>query len=91
MVIGGREYQIFIEHGYAYNCEGDKSKDETIHIYSVASGHLYERFLKIMMLSIRKRYIPVVFDPPSQINIHIYFCFAEFSFQHTNHFITSKP
>ncbi len=28
--------------------------EDTIHIFSVASGHLYERFLKIMMLSVRK-------------------------------------
>ena len=28
--------------------------DDTIHIFSVASGHLYERFLRIMMLSVRK-------------------------------------
>eukprot|EP01113_Clastostelium_recurvatum_P008329 TRINITY_DN1391_c0_g1_i1.p1 TRINITY_DN1391_c0_g1~~TRINITY_DN1391_c0_g1_i1.p1 ORF type:complete len:1486 (+),score=528.58 TRINITY_DN1391_c0_g1_i1:428-4885(+) len=28
--------------------------NETIHIFSVASGHLYERFLKIMMLSVLK-------------------------------------
>ena len=27
---------------------------ETIHVFSVASGHLYERFLKIMMLSVRR-------------------------------------
>jgi len=27
---------------------------ETINIFSVASGHLYERFLKIMMLSVVK-------------------------------------
>ena len=31
-----------------------KWKGETIHIFSVASGHLYERFLKIMMLSVRR-------------------------------------
>jgi len=31
-----------------------KEKKETIHIFSVASGHLYERFLKIMMLSVIK-------------------------------------
>jgi UDP-glucose:glycoprotein glucosyltransferase len=30
------------------------STDETVHIFSVASGHLYERFLKIMMLSVVK-------------------------------------
>ena len=28
---------------------------ETIHVFSVASGHLYERFLKIMMLSVRRQ------------------------------------
>ncbi|KAK4535991.1 hypothetical protein CDCA_CDCA07G2016 [Cyanidium caldarium] len=28
-----------------------RSTDERIHIFSVASGHLYERFLRIMMLS----------------------------------------
>ena len=26
--------------------------DETIHIFSLASGHLYEKFLKMMMLSV---------------------------------------
>jgi UDP-glucose:glycoprotein glucosyltransferase len=31
-----------------------KFSGETIHIFSVASGHLYERFLKIMMLSVRR-------------------------------------
>eukprot|EP01133_Synstelium_polycarpum_P002909 gene2909-3343_t len=30
------------------------ASNETIHIFSVASGHLYERFLKIMMLSVTK-------------------------------------
>lgn len=29
-----------------------KQEDETIHIFSVASGHLYERFLRMMMLSV---------------------------------------
>lgn len=28
---------------------------ETIHVFSLASGHLYERFLRIMMLSVLKR------------------------------------
>lgn len=38
---------------------GDKKKkqvatteDETMHVFSLASGHLYERFLRIMMLSV---------------------------------------
>jgi len=30
------------------------SSDETLHVFSLASGHLYERFLKIMMLSVIK-------------------------------------
>lgn len=29
--------------------------DETIHVFSVATGHLYERFLKIMMLSVSEK------------------------------------
>lgn len=33
---------------------GPKSS-ETIHIFAVASGHLYERLMKIMVLSIIKR------------------------------------
>ncbi|KAL6077940.1 UDP-glucose:glycoprotein glucosyltransferase 1 [Balamuthia mandrillaris] len=28
--------------------------DDTLHVFSVATGHLYERFLKIMMLSVLK-------------------------------------
>jgi UDP-glucose:glycoprotein glucosyltransferase len=28
---------------------------ETVHVFSLATGHLYERMLKIMMLSVRKR------------------------------------
>lgn len=31
------------------------SANETIHVFSLASGHLYERFLRIMMLSVVKR------------------------------------
>ncbi|CAH1780753.1 unnamed protein product [Owenia fusiformis] len=34
--------------------EGSESKDEVINIFSVASGHLYERLLRIMMLSVLK-------------------------------------
>jgi len=30
------------------------STNETIHVFSVATGHLYERFLKIMILSVLK-------------------------------------
>ena len=31
------------------------SANETINVFSLATGHLYERFLKIMMLSVTKR------------------------------------
>uniref|UniRef100_A0A0A9Y4P1 UDP-glucose:glycoprotein glucosyltransferase n=2 Tax=Lygus hesperus TaxID=30085 RepID=A0A0A9Y4P1_LYGHE len=34
--------------------ESPNEKDEVINIFSVASGHLYERFLRIMMLSVLK-------------------------------------
>ena len=35
---------------------------DTIHVFSLASGHLYERFLKIMMLSVvRSTKAPVKF------------------------------
>lgn len=31
------------------------AEEDTIHVFSLATGHLYERFLKIMMLSVTKR------------------------------------
>lgn len=31
------------------------SEDDVVHVFSLASGALYERFLRIMMLSVRKR------------------------------------
>eukprot|EP00474_Spongospora_subterranea_P006140 CRZ06598.1 hypothetical protein [Spongospora subterranea] len=34
---------------------GGESDSKTIHIFSIASGHLYERFLRIMMASVVKR------------------------------------
>nr|XP_023674332.1 UDP-glucose:glycoprotein glucosyltransferase 1 isoform X2 [Paramormyrops kingsleyae] len=34
--------------------ESKEEKDDIINIFSVASGHLYERFLRIMMLSVLK-------------------------------------
>ncbi|XP_036396338.1 UDP-glucose:glycoprotein glucosyltransferase 2 [Megalops cyprinoides] len=32
--------------------DSEKSKEDVLNIFSVASGHLYERFLRIMMLSV---------------------------------------
>ncbi|XP_077988302.1 UDP-glucose:glycoprotein glucosyltransferase 1-like isoform X2 [Glandiceps talaboti] len=34
--------------------KSDEEKDKTLNIFSLASGHLYERFLRIMMLSVLK-------------------------------------
>lgn len=34
--------------------KAEEDKDNTLNIFSVASGHLYERFLRIMMLSVLK-------------------------------------
>ncbi|XP_043928923.1 UDP-glucose:glycoprotein glucosyltransferase 2 isoform X2 [Protopterus annectens] len=42
--------------------EKSKMKDDVLNIFSVASGHLYERFLRIMMLSVlRNTKTPVKF------------------------------
>jgi UDP-glucose:glycoprotein glucosyltransferase len=35
--------------------EKDTEEDDVINVFSLATGHLYERFLKIMMLSVTKR------------------------------------
>jgi UDP-glucose:glycoprotein glucosyltransferase len=37
------------------NKKSTNNDDDTIHVFSLATGHLYERFLKIMMLSVVKR------------------------------------
>ncbi|XP_002732378.1 UDP-glucose:glycoprotein glucosyltransferase 1-like, partial [Saccoglossus kowalevskii] len=34
--------------------KSDEDKDQTLNIFSLASGHLYERFLRIMMLTVLK-------------------------------------
>ena len=33
----------------------NNGNDDTVHVFSLATGHLYERFLKIMILSVTKR------------------------------------
>jgi hypothetical protein len=35
--------------------KNDTDDDDVLHVFSLATGHLYERFLKIMMLSVTKR------------------------------------
>jgi UDP-glucose:glycoprotein glucosyltransferase len=47
---GYEEAQLFSQ-----NDNDMDSDDDTIHVFSLATGHLYERFLKIMMLSVTKR------------------------------------
>jgi UDP-glucose:glycoprotein glucosyltransferase len=41
--------------GTAASASSHSSDDDVIHVFSLATGHLYERFLKIMMLSVTKR------------------------------------
>ncbi|XP_075963255.1 UDP-glucose:glycoprotein glucosyltransferase 1 isoform X3 [Anarhichas minor] len=42
--------------------DGEREKEDVLNIFSVASGHLYERFLRIMMLSVlRHTKTPVKF------------------------------
>jgi UDP-glucose:glycoprotein glucosyltransferase len=38
-----------------YDAEEIDTEDDVINVFSLATGHLYERFLKIMMLSVTKR------------------------------------
>lgn len=40
--------------GFANSVQAPAKKKADINIFSVASGHLYERFLSIMMLSVMK-------------------------------------
>ncbi|XP_061697975.1 UDP-glucose:glycoprotein glucosyltransferase 2 isoform X2 [Syngnathoides biaculeatus] len=51
-----------IAGGGAKKDDGEKKKEDVLNIFSVASGHLYERFLRIMMLSVlRHTETPVKF------------------------------
>lgn len=45
--------KICFSRTFANAEEGDE-QDQIINIFSLASGHLYERFIKIMMLSVIK-------------------------------------
>lgn len=47
----GKDEGIDLEHAI----EGEMKENETVHIFSLATGHAYERLLKIMMLSVTKR------------------------------------
>ena len=59
---GGEMLQVQRKPGYEratlfYEDKKKASDDEedVVHVFSLATGHLYERFLKIMMLSVTKR------------------------------------
>lgn len=53
-LIDSYEYEFISSSFSGGNSGGDQQQPETINIFSVASGHLYERLLRIMMLSLRK-------------------------------------
>jgi UDP-glucose:glycoprotein glucosyltransferase len=46
---------MFKSNGGSVSSVGKPGGNDTIHVFSLATGHLYERFLKIMMLSVVKR------------------------------------
>ncbi|XP_014851311.1 PREDICTED: UDP-glucose:glycoprotein glucosyltransferase 2 isoform X2 [Poecilia mexicana] len=53
---------VSITGGASKRDEGEKKKEDILNVFSVASGHLYERFLRIMMLSVlRHTNTPVKF------------------------------
>ncbi|KAM9343363.1 UDP-glucose:glycoprotein glucosyltransferase 2 [Pholidichthys leucotaenia] len=55
-------FEKSITGGGAKKDDGEKKKEDVLNIFSVASGHLYERFLRIMMLSVlRHTQTPVKF------------------------------
>ncbi|KAM4731815.1 UDP-glucose:glycoprotein glucosyltransferase 2 [Anableps anableps] len=55
-------FEKSITGGDSKKDEGEKKKEDILNIFSVASGHLYERFLRIMMLSVfRHTNTPVKF------------------------------
>jgi hypothetical protein len=45
----------FADASLFYDTEEIDTEDDVINVFSLATGHLYERFLKIMMLSVTKR------------------------------------
>ncbi|XP_061579421.1 UDP-glucose:glycoprotein glucosyltransferase 2 isoform X2 [Cololabis saira] len=55
-------FEISITGGGSKKDDEEKKKEHVLNVFSVASGHLYERFLRIMMLSVlRHTKTPVKF------------------------------
>jgi UDP-glucose:glycoprotein glucosyltransferase len=52
---GHEETSIFFDKDNSRMTQGQEEEDDVVHVFSLATGHLYERFLKIMMLSVTKR------------------------------------
>ncbi|KAL9181303.1 hypothetical protein ACHAXT_010108 [Thalassiosira profunda] len=50
---GYEEAELFSEEAATSGSQGEEH--ETVHVFSLATGHSYERLLKIMMLSVTKR------------------------------------
>jgi len=50
----GHNFTWFNYSTFSGSKTSEEDGDERINIFSVASGHLYERFLRIMMLSVLK-------------------------------------
>jgi len=46
---------LFHEEKDSSVADSEQEEEEVINVFSLATGHLYERFLKIMMLSVTKR------------------------------------
>eukprot|EP00172_Hildenbrandia_rubra_P004155 Plantae.Rhodophyta-Hildenbrandia_rubra.ctg7863.p1 GENE.Plantae.Rhodophyta-Hildenbrandia_rubra.ctg7863~~Plantae.Rhodophyta-Hildenbrandia_rubra.ctg7863.p1 ORF type:complete len:504 (-),score=73.96 Plantae.Rhodophyta-Hildenbrandia_rubra.ctg7863:994-2280(-) len=55
-------YRKVVSGGDVQTATGGSDTEEKLHVFTVVSGHLYERFLKIMMLSVTKHSsLPVKF------------------------------
>ncbi|KAM9804857.1 UDP-glucose:glycoprotein glucosyltransferase 2 [Neosynchiropus ocellatus] len=55
-------FERSITGGGSKKKDGEQKKEDVLNVFSVASGHLYERFLRIMMLSVlRNTKTPVKF------------------------------
>jgi UDP-glucose:glycoprotein glucosyltransferase len=52
---GFEDASLFHDKAVTTTSSSSEEGDATIHVFSLATGHLYERFLKIMMLSVTKR------------------------------------
>jgi UDP-glucose:glycoprotein glucosyltransferase len=52
---GYEETSVFFDKDHSKVTQDQDEEEDVVHVFSLATGHLYERFLKIMMLSVTKR------------------------------------